>query len=88
MGGASIDLTPYTTFKISIYGGAGSGGKKVNVGVNGADKYTITVVEGERTDYSIPIATLTAGTTMNEIIVKEFNGSGGFTIYLDAIGLN
>ena len=88
LGGASIDLTPYTTFKISIYGGAGSGGKKVNVGVNGADKYTITVVEGEWTDYSIPIATLTAGTTMNEIIVKEFNGSGGFTIYLDAIGLN
>ena len=88
LGGASIDLTPYTTFKISIYGGIGSGGKKVNVGVNGVDKYTITLVEGEWTDYSIPIATLTAGTTMNEIIVKEYNGSGGFTIYLDAIGLN
>ncbi len=88
LGGASIDLTPYTTFKISIYGAAGSGGKKVNVGVNGADKYTITLVEGEWTDYSIPIATLTAGTTMNEVIVKEYNGSGGFTIYLDAIGLN
>lgn len=88
LGGANIDLTPYTTFKISIYGGAGSGGKKVNVGVNGADKYTITLVEGKWTDYSIPISTLTAGTTMNEIIVKEYNGSGGFTIYLDAIGLN
>jgi hypothetical protein len=85
---ANIDVSAYSTFKISIYGAPGSAGKKVNIGVNGADKYTITVVEGEWTDYAIPLSTLTSGTTIAEILVKEYNGSGGFTIYIDALGLN
>jgi hypothetical protein len=46
------------------------------------------LVEGKWTDYAIPISTLTSATTLNEIWVKEYNGSGGFTIYVDALGLN
>lgn len=89
LGGATIDVSPYTALKISIYGGTGSNGKKVNIGINGADTpNTITVVEGEWTDYSFPVSSLNSGGTLKEIIVKEYNGSGGFTIYLDAIGLN
>lgn len=88
LGGASIDMTPYTTFKVSIYGGPGTAGKKVNIGINGADSYTIDLVEGTWTDYSIPISTLTSATTLSAIIIKEFNGTGGFTIYVDALGLN
>ena len=89
LGGATIDVSPYTTLKISIYGGPGSQGKKVNIGINGADTpNTITVVEGEWTDYSFLISSLNSGGILKEIIVKEYNGSGGFTIYLDAIGLN
>ena len=84
----SIDVSGFTTFKISIYGAPGSDGKKVNIGINGADKYTITVVEGEWTDYAIPLSTLTSGTTIAEILVKEYSGTGGFTIYVDALGLN
>lgn len=87
LGGANVDISPYTTFKISIYGASGSGGKKINIGINGADKYTITLVEGKWTDYAIPISSLTSS-AINEIWVKEYNGTGGFTIYVDALGLN
>jgi len=87
LGGANVSVSPYTTFKVSIYGGPGSGGKKVNIGINAADKYTITLVEGVWTDYSIPLSTLTSD-PITEIWVKEYNGSGGFTIYVDAMGLN
>ena len=88
LGGASVNLAPYTTFKISIYGGVGTNGKRINIGINGGDSYTITLVEGRWTDYAIPISSLTSATTLNEIWIKEYNGTGGFTIYVDALGLN
>lgn len=87
LGGANVNISSYTTFKISVYGGPGSGGKKINIGINAADKYTITVVEGAWTDYAIPLSTLTSG-PITEIWVKEYNGTGGFTVYVDAMGLN
>lgn len=88
LGGASIDMTPYTSFKISIYGAPGSGGKKVNLGINQQDAYTITIIEGQWTDYQIPITDLTSATILNEIWIKEYSGTGGFTIYVDNMGLN
>ncbi len=39
LGGASIDLSPYTSFKISIYGAPGSDGKQINIGINQQDVY-------------------------------------------------
>lgn len=88
LGGASIALAPYSSFKISIYGGPGSNGLKINIGINQADAYTIILVEGVWTDYQIPISDLTSSATLNEIWIKEYNGSGGFSIYVDNMGLN
>lgn len=90
LGGANVDISAYTTFKISIYGAPGSDGKKVNIGINGSDAYTITLVEGKWTDYAIPISTLglTSSSKLTDILVKEYSGTGGFTIYVDAMGLN
>lgn len=88
LGGASVNTASYTTFKISVYGGPGTSGKRINIGMNGADKFTITLVEGKWTDYSILLTDLISGNSISEIIVKEYNGSGGFTIYVDAMGLN
>jgi hypothetical protein len=90
LGAGNVNITPYSTFKISIYGAVGSGGKKVNIGINGADKYTITIVEGTWTDYVIPLSTLTSTSSITEILVKEYTGGtfSGFTIYVDAVGLN
>jgi len=91
LGAGNVDVSAYTTFKISIYGAAGSNGKKVNIGINGADKYTITIVEGTWTDYVIPKTTLTSTNTITEILVKEYTNNAGaipFTIYVDAVGFN
>jgi hypothetical protein len=88
LGGASINLSPYSSFKISIYGGPGSNGLKINIGINQADSYTITLVEGQWTDYQIALATLTSSSTLTDIWIKEYNGTGGFSIYVDNMGLN
>ncbi|MEQ1798126.1 MAG: IPT/TIG domain-containing protein [Lacibacter sp.] len=88
--GFGLTLAPYTTFKISIYGAPGSGGKKISIGVNGVDGQNITIVEGVWTDYSFPISAVTSASSIGELILKEYTGGtfGGFTIYVDAIGLN
>jgi hypothetical protein len=89
LGGATISLASYTTFKISVYGAPGSGGKTITIGINGVNgKYNINVVEGKWTDYAIPLSTLTTASSLNEIWVQEYSGTGGFTVYVDAIGLN
>lgn len=89
IGGANINLSSYTTVKISIFGAPGSGGKNMQLKFNGQNgpAYSFSVVEGRWTDYSIPISTLGI-TSLNEIWVQELTGNGGFTIYVDALGLN
>jgi hypothetical protein len=90
LGGANINLSSYTTLKLSVYGGTGSGGKKISVSINGQNsvRYEIIVVAGTWTDYAIPISALTSGSTLSEIWIQEFNGSGGFAVYVDVLGLN
>lgn len=91
-GGATVNLAGYTNFKISVYGAPGSGGKKIAIVLNqkSSNAYNITLVEGQWTDYSIPISSLLpAGTTtLSEVWVQEMNGTGGFSIYVDDVGLN
>ena len=89
IGGANINLSGYTTFKISIYGAPGSNGKTVTIAFNSVNgKYNLNVVEGKWTDYAIPVSTLTSDATLKEIWVQEFSGTGGFSIYVDDMGLN
>ncbi len=87
-GTAGMLIAPYTQFKLSIYGGTGSTGKRVSLAINGTDVQTINVVPGVWTDYSFPISSLTSSTIISEILVKEYSNTGGFTIYVDAMGLN
>jgi hypothetical protein len=102
LGGAQIDLTQYSTFKISIYGGPGTTGRSVNIGFNSAndptnynttDGKTITVTEGQWTDFEIPISDIistTHITKLTQVILKEYSGVTGVdeVIYVDNIGLN
>ncbi len=90
LGGASVAIGSYTSFKISIYGAPGSGGKQINLGINQQDKYTITVVEGQWTDYQISLSDLglTSSTPLTDIWLKEYSNTGGFTVYVDNMGLN
>jgi hypothetical protein len=89
IGGANIALANYTTFKLSVWGAPGSAGKMITIGINGVNgKYNIAVVEGKWTDYAIPLSTLTSAATLSEIWIQEFSGTGGFSVFVDAIGLN
>lgn len=92
LGAGSVNVSAYTTFKVSLFGAPGSGGKKVLIVLNGTDvgSATLTIVEGAWTDFSIPISTLTSSSSISEILVKEYSGGSfsNFTVYVDAMGFN
>lgn len=88
LGGGSISLSPYSTFRVSIYGGTGSNGKSVNIGFNEADGKTVTVVEGAWTNFDIPFNQISSATTLTHLYIKNYSASGAFTIYIDDMGLN
>ena len=91
LGGATIPLAAYTTLKISIYGGPGTNGKRVNIGFNEQDGKTIDLVEGVWTDYTIPLSDISGATTLTHLYIKEYSGINGvadYTIYIDDLGLN
>jgi hypothetical protein len=90
LGGANIPLAPYTTLKISIYGGRGSAGKKVDIGFNDVDGKQINIIEGVWTDYTIPLGDISKATILNFLYIKEASGSTNpdYIIYIDDLGLN
>ncbi len=87
LGGANINLGGYKSLKISIYGGAGSNGKSVNIGFNEQDGKTVQVVEGQWTDFDIPLSQISAAGTLTHLYLKNYSASGDFTIYVDNIGI-
>jgi hypothetical protein len=87
LGGANIGLGGYTSLKVSIYGGTGSNGKSVNVGFNEADGKTITIVEGQWTDFVIPLSQISSAGTLTHLYFKNYTASGAFTIYIDDLGI-
>jgi hypothetical protein len=67
----------------------GTTGKKVNIVFNSSGGYQLILgPEGQWNDYVIPIASISATTTLTDIWMQEFSGSAGFTIFVDAMGLN
>lgn len=82
----TFSTTGYTTLKISIYGGAGTAGKKVRISVTPAKStYDLTLTEGSWTDYQIPLINIGSPTTIDYIIFQEFSGLAS-QIYIDDIG--
>jgi hypothetical protein len=88
LGGANIPFGSYTTFKISIYGGPGTTGKKIKIVFNEAGGYELTLgTEGQWNDYAVSISNITTDATLKAIWLQEFTGTG-YTIYIDDMGLN
>lgn len=87
LGGANISLAGYTSLKVSIYGGPGSDGQNVNVGFNEVDGKTITIVEGQWTDFTIPLNQISSATTLSFLYFKKYSTNGDFSIYIDDLGL-
>ncbi|MEP7323566.1 MAG: IPT/TIG domain-containing protein [Saprospiraceae bacterium] len=89
LGGANITLEGYSKLKVSIYGGTGSNGKKVNIGINENDGVTVTVIEGAWTDFTVKISDLGNPAKLTALYIKEYsNAPGDYTVYFDDIGLN
>jgi hypothetical protein len=72
---------------MSVYGGAGSNNKSVNVGFNEVDGRTITIVEGQWTDFTIPLSHISNAGTLTHLYLKNYSATGDFTIYVDNLGI-
>jgi len=81
-----FNLTGYTALKISIYGGAGTAGKKVRITIVSGKTYDIVLTEGKWTDYEVPLINLGSPASIGYITFQEFSGFAG-QIYIDDVGL-
>lgn len=84
----ALNLATYQGLKLSIYGAVGIGvNTTIKLSINGgAGGKVLTVVEGQWTDFTIPLSELGNPTTLGNIWVQEFNGANK-VIYIDDIGL-
>jgi hypothetical protein len=88
LGGGNTPTAGYTHVAISIFGGAGTSGKKLNVTFKGGSKETkeVVLVEGEWTEYRFSLANDFGNpATITEFFLQDQGFSG--TIFVDHIGL-
>ncbi len=79
---------PYTKFEFSVYGTAGTGGKKLNVIYNGSNwgaPYQVTILAGEWVTFSINLSDMGNPTPLKEIVLQSAGWSG--VIHIDHVGL-
>jgi hypothetical protein len=82
--GQLVSTTGMSYYAFSIYGGAGTEGKEVNVNVSG--KQVIVVVkEGQWKDVQIPLTDLNSPAGIGEIWFQDRGWSG--VVFIDHIGL-
>jgi hypothetical protein len=81
----SVALAGYNEITFSIFGTAGTNGKRINVSANGGPSYTITLEEGKWVEYKLTKADLGNPTTINDLVFQNFDWTG--TIYFDHAGL-
>ena len=84
LGGGNSSTTGYSNVVFSIFGEPGTEGKQLNVLVAGKEK-VITIIEGEWTEYNVPLTDYASPVTINEFTLQGRGFAG--TIYIDHIGL-
>ncbi len=85
--GTAPSTTGFTKLEFSVFGEAGTAGKKLNVVVNGnyGAPPQVTVLAGEWATFSITLSSLGNPATINEIVLQSA-GWGG-TVHIDHMGL-
>ena len=86
-GGGSVDIAGKTHMVFSVFGDAGTAGKKLQLIFNeqwSSPSYVFDVVEGEWVEYSLPVTEIGAPATVTDILWQAQGWSG--TIYVDHIG--
>src|SRR4030095_2720959 len=84
---AGVSTSGYTKIEFSIFGTTGTGGKKINVVVNGAyaSPQQVTIVQGEWTTFSVNLSSYSSPATLKEIVLQAAGWTG--TLYIDHVGL-
>jgi hypothetical protein len=84
--GTAASTTGYTILEFSVFGEVGTGGKKLNVVINGnySSPPQVTVIEGAWTTFSLPLSSLGSPATLGELVLQSA-GWGG-TIHIDHVG--
>ncbi len=82
--GESVSTAGASFYAFSIYGGAGTEGKLINVNVAGT-VVAVTVEEGEWKDVQIPLADFNNPGGISEVWFQDQGWTG--TVYIDQIGL-
>ena len=79
--------TGYTKLEFSIYGTPGTGGKMMNVVINGGwtNPPQVTIVEGAWTTYSLNISSLPSPNPLKEIVLQSAGWNG--VVHIDHVGL-
>lgn len=88
LGGGNMPVDGHTMFAISIFGTPGTGGKVITLAVKGGsiESTEITIVEGDWTEYRLPLNTTFGDPDpITEIYIQDHGWAG--TLYVDAIGL-
>lgn len=87
-GKPDLSISGTEVFTFSIYGGAGTGGKVINVNIkfDTDNVKEIPIVEGEWTDVEIPLSELGNITAIREIWFQDRGWAG--TVYIDRIGFS
>ncbi|MEO6229273.1 MAG: hypothetical protein ABJB11_10955 [Ferruginibacter sp.] len=84
--GTPAPTAGYSALEFSIFGEAGTGGKKLNVVIDGnyASPQQVTILEGEWVTFSLSMTSLGSPATIGEIVIQ----SGGFggVFYIDHVG--
>lgn len=88
--GSKFLLADYTHVKVSIYGGPGTSGKKVQIYIKELvdGQYPakeLTVVEGQWTDYTVSLIELGSPTFVGELVIQD-KGQAPYLMFVDDLG--
>ena len=77
----------FSKLEFSAFGDAGTGGKKINIIINGnwGAQYQVTLVEGEWRTFSFNLADIGNPNPLKEVIIQSAGWTGN--IYVDHVGL-
>lgn len=84
LGGTTLTTVGTAYFAFSIYGGAGTEGKEINVNVSG-QQVQVVIKEGQWKDVQIALSSVGNPASISEVWFQDRGWSG--TVYIDHIGL-
>lgn len=83
---SKFNTAGYSMVKISIFGGAGTQGKKIRISVTpAAQTYELILNEGKWTDYQVPLINIGNPATIEYITFQEFSNFAS-QVYIDDVG--